>query len=251
MMNARIITGDCIAELPKLSGVNLVFADPPYNQGVDYGRGSRADKLPSKDYALWTNEWVAAAVDTLCPNGCVWVVCPDEWVSYTNYTLSALGLHRRNWIKWHETFGNNCSQKFSRTSRHLLHYVKDPKNFTFNADAVRVPSARQAKYNDKRACPKGKVPGDVWEIPRVCGTYKERVPGVPTQLPLALVERVVLACSSPGDLVVDPFCGSGTTGVAAVKHGRRFIGIDCNGDYCKIAEARISQPVPTNGRSSI
>jgi site-specific DNA-methyltransferase (adenine-specific) len=105
---------------------------------------------------------------------------------------------------------------------------------------------------DPRANPAGKVLDDVWVIPRVCGTFRERVRGVPTQLPLALVARIVRGLSRPGDLVVDPFTGSGTTGVVCIEHGRRFQGIELREEYAAIARGRIEQAAPqqqevTNG----
>ena len=126
----------------------------------------------------------------------------------------------RNWIVWHYTFGVNCTRKFNRSHAHIFYYVADPKRFTFNADAVRVPSARQTTYADRRANPVGKLPddtwvlrpqeddrffdpaADTWYVPRVCGTFKERGDH-PCQMPLALLERIVRVASHPGDLVLD------------------------------------------------
>ena len=145
----------------------------------------------------------------------------------------------RNRITWHETFGVYCHNKFGRTSRPIYYATKSPKSFTFNKDAVTVPSARQEKYGDKRAAPGGKIMGDVWEISRVCGTFKERVKGVPTQLPGELVERIVGVSSNPGDVVLDPFAGSGTTLAIAKRMGRSGIGIELNPEYASISEARV------------
>jgi hypothetical protein len=91
------------------------------------------------------------------------------------------GLHRRQTIIWYETFGVNCTHMFNSCTRPLLWMVKHPKRFVFNADApqIRRPSDRLTKYNDRRACPRGKLLDDVWTIPRVCGTFRERLP-VPT-----------------------------------------------------------------------
>ena len=105
--------------------------------------------------------------------------------------------------------------------------------------AVTVPSDRQAKYGDRRAAPGGKIMGDVWQISRVCGTFKERVDGVPTQLPRELVERIIGVSSNPGDVILDPFAGSGTTLAVAQRMGREAVGIELNPDYAKIAERRV------------
>jgi site-specific DNA-methyltransferase (adenine-specific) len=149
----------------------------------------------------------------------------------------------RNRITWHETFGVYCQKKFGRCSRPIYYAVKNQKRFTFNAEAVTIPSARQAKYGDKRANPAGKIMGDVWQVNRVCGTFRERVAGVPTQLPEELVERIIGVSSNPGDTILDPFAGSGTTLAVAARMGRSGIGCELNPEYAKIAEARIARAV--------
>jgi site-specific DNA-methyltransferase (adenine-specific) len=102
-------------------------------------------------------------------------------------------------------------------------------------------SARQAKYGDKRAVPTGKNLDDVWTISRVAGTHGQRIEGVPTQLPIELLRRVVGCASESGDLVVDPFNGSGTTGVACVELGRKYFGIDKSDRFASLARARLTQ----------
>jgi site-specific DNA-methyltransferase (adenine-specific) len=154
--------------------------------------------------------------------------------------LKDLGLTVRAWITWHETFGVNCANNFNRCSRRLFYAVKDPGRFVFHAEAVSRPSDRQAKYNDPRANPDGKILDDVWtDIPRLAGTHKERLPDFPTQLPVALLERVVLCASDPGDLVLDPFSGSATAGVAAVRHGRRYLGVEKNPRFAELSRLRL------------
>lgn len=241
-MDCTITTGDCIEHLGALPAgtVSLVIADPPYNIGIDYGDGSRADRLPDADYIGWTRRWIAAAARALSPAGAMWVICGHEYAGDHQIAMRDAGLHWRNTVTWVETFGVNCRRKFNRTSRPMFYAVKHPRQFTFNVEALNTPSARQTKYGDKRANPTGKVLDDVWVIPRVCGTFHERVPGVPTQLPLALVRRVVLGLTRPGDLVVDPFTGSGTTGVVCIERGRRFQGIELRDEYAAIARARVS-----------
>jgi site-specific DNA-methyltransferase (adenine-specific) len=104
-----------------------------------------------------------------------------------------------------------------------------------------VPSARLAVYNDRRANPRGRVPSNVWRISRVCGTYNERLPGFPTHLPLELLRRVVRTASDPGDLVVDPFSGSATTGVACVESGRRYLGIELREPFAEASRRRLCE----------
>jgi site-specific DNA-methyltransferase (adenine-specific) len=237
----QIITGDCLAELPRLSEQpRLIFADPPYNIGIDYGDGVGADRLPDAEYLAWARRWVHACRDTLAPDGSLWVLISDEYAAGYGVLLEEAGLVRRNWVKWYESFGVCCTGKFGRCSRHLFYCVKDPACFVFHANAVRVKSARQTVYNDARANPEGKVMDDVWsDIPRLAGTHRERIKGFPTQLPLALLSRVVACASNPGDLVLDPFSGSGTTGVAALQLGRRYLGIEKQPHFADLARQRL------------
>ena len=144
-------------------------------------------------------------------------------------------------MKWYETFGvcNSSGSNFSRTSRHLLYFSKSPRQFTWNLEAVTRPSDRQTKYGDSRANPGGKVMDDVWQVPRLVGTSTERMPDFPTQLPMDLIRPIVGACSNPGDLVVDPFNGSGTTGAVCVELGRRYLGIEKSATFADLARKRL------------
>jgi DNA modification methylase len=242
----RIITGDCVEELAKLPAgtARLVFADPPYNIGRDYhGQGAKADKLADYDYLNFCAQWIGHCVNRLAADGSLWVMIGNEYAAELCMLLKseASGLHYRAWIKWHESFGvhNSSGQNFSRCSRHIFYFVKDPDRFVFNLPAVTVPSDRQLKYGDKRADPAGKVLGDVWTDSRLQGTSSEKIDGFDNQLPLALVQRIVECASDPGDLVIDPFNGTGTTAVASVLTGRRYIGIEKNEGAVEVARKRV------------
>jgi len=241
-MTATITTGDCIEHMAALppGTVNLVIADPPYNIGIDYGGGAKADRLDDDEYMSWFSNWLALCWECLTEDGSAWVMIGDEYAAEYAVAIKEAGFTIRSWIKWYETFGVNCSNKFNRTSRHIFYAVKDPSSFVFNQEAVTRPSDRQTKYGDSRAASGGKLWDDVWQIPRLTGTCSERIPDFPTQLPLALVEPIVLCASMPGDLVVDPFNGSGTTGVASVRNGRKYIGIEKSEAFADIATKRIT-----------
>lgn len=240
--NWEIRCGDCIEELAKFKPgtARLAFADPPYNQGIDYGPGRKADSLADEAYLAWCRRWIKACVRVLTDDGSLWVMISDEYADHFGLMLREAGLHRRSWIKWYETFGVNCTNNFNRCSRHIFYCVKNPRRFVFNTDAVSRPSDRQSKYADSRANPHGKLWDNVWCIPRLVENSRERLPDFPTQLPLALVQPIVLCASQPGDLVIDPFCGSGTTGVAAVDGRRRFLGIEKNRRFLDLACQRLS-----------
>ena len=142
--------------------------------------------------------------------------------------------------------------------------MADPARFTFNGEAVRVPSARQTTYADRRANPAGKMPddtwvlrpqederlfppaSDTWYVPRVCGTFKERT-GHPCQMPEAVLERIIRVSSNPGDLVLDPFAGSGTTLATARRLGRRYLGIELSAEYAAAIRRRLEEvPIPSS-----
>ena len=251
-----VIEGDCIAVLnDRPAGfADLVFADPPFNIGYQYDVYD--DRRGKADYLAWTEKWLAAASRALKPNGSFFLAIGDEFVAEHKVRLDALGLTMRNWIVWHYTFGVNCQKKFNRSHAHILYYVKDAKNYTFNADAVRVPSARMTTYADRRANPVGKLPDDTWVlrpqeadghfgadsdtwfVSRVCGTFKERV-AHPCQMPEAVLARIIRVATNPGDVVVDPFAGSGTTLAAAKKLGRKYLGTELSEQYADGVRKRL------------
>ena len=234
-----IIQGDCRLVLRGLDELyDLVVTDPPYNIGIDYGTGKKADRR--HDYVEWCREWIRLAAAALKPDGSMWVISGQEYGAHLDIAMQDAGLTMRSRVTWHETFGVQCSNKFARTSRPIFHAVKNPKRFTFNREVVTVPSARQTKYNDRRAAPGGKIMGDVWTINRVCGTFRERVKGVPTQLPEELVRRIIGVSSNPEDAILDPFAGSGTIPAVAKAMGRFADGIELNSDYAEIAKRRVA-----------
>jgi site-specific DNA-methyltransferase (adenine-specific) len=254
---ARVALGHCLdvmADLKK-SGqrFRLGFADYQYNQGVDFGNGKKADLLPRDEYLALCSQWMTAVVPLLTPDGSFWVLISPEYAAEFKILLEATGLSLADWIIWYETFGVNNPHGFNRTHRHLFWSVKDPQRFVFHADAVNRPSDRQQKYKDRRADPGGKTWDSVWgidpPIPRLTGTCAERIPDFPTQLPLALLLPIIGCASDPGDLVLDPFSGSATTGAAALQLGRRYVGIEQNPRYVELSRQRLASLVVTeNGR---
>jgi site-specific DNA-methyltransferase (adenine-specific) len=217
----------------------LIFTDPPYNIGIDYGGGRDQDQLDDDEYMTWVSNWLALCWECLTDDGSLWVMIGDEYAADYAIALREAGFTVRSWIKWYETFGVNCLNKFNRTSRHIFYAVKDSSRFVFNPEPVTRPSDRQTKYGDSRAAAGGKIWDDVWQIPRLTGTCAERIPDFPTQLPLALVEPIVLCASMPGDLVVDPFNGSGTTGVASIRNGRKYVGVEKSEKFADLSEMRL------------
>lgn len=270
---------DCIEGLGKLpeGSVDLAFADPPFNIGYDYDVYD--DRRASDEYIAWSRKWIEGVIRVLKPNGTFWLAIGDEYAADLKVLCTReLGLHCRSWVIWFYTFGVHCKQKFTRSHAHLFHFVKDPRNFTFNSLAVRVPSARELVYGDKRAAPDGRMPDDTWmmspilppEVPtkdgfvlrpqdiperfpphsdtwyfsRVAGTFGERRGWHGCQMPEQLLGRIIRACSHEGELVLDPFGGSGTTLAVAKKLNRRFIGFEISDKYVKNIKERLSSIQP-------
>lgn len=238
-MENGVVVGNCLDVMPALEAgsVDLAICDPPFGIGLKYD--SLDDRFGPGKYYDWTMKWQRSVKRILKPTGSIFVMIGDEYAAEVRLVMDHY-FHRRNWIIWSYSFGQHCSTKFGRSHTHIFYYTCDPKQFTFNADAVRVPSSRQTKYKDKRANPKGRVPGDVWDFPRICGTFKERA-GTPCQNPAVLVERIVKACSNPGDLVFDPFAGSCSTLVAAKKLGRRYFGVELSESYAAIGRSLLEK----------
>jgi len=241
----NIYAGDCIElmESGQVPQADLIFADPPFNIGYKYD--VYEDRKAYEDYYAWTERWMAACRQTLKPTGSFWIAIGDEYAAEVKIIGDRLGLHLRNWVIWHYTFGQNTKSKFARSHTHLFYFVKDRRRFTFNDAAVRVLSDRQKEYGDRRANAAGKVPDDVWtEFPRVCGTFSQREGWHPCQMPEMVLARIIRACSEPGDLVFDPFAGSGTTLVVAKKLNRRYFGTDISEDYVQEIHQRLRRAKP-------
>jgi site-specific DNA-methyltransferase (adenine-specific) len=238
----KIICADCIELLSQVNEpfVDLIFADPPFNIGYKYDKYH--DKQKKKNYIAWTRDWMAACRNVLKPTGSFYIAIGDDYAANVKVIADELGLVMRNWIIWHYTFGQQTKTKFARAHTHIFYFVNDNKNFTFNDFAVRVPSDRQLIYNDKRANSLGKIPDDVWtQFPRVCGTFKERTRWHPCQMPESLLTRIIAVSSNPGDCVLDPFSGSGTTAAVAARTGRNYLGIEMSEDYVKNSRLRLAK----------
>lgn len=258
----KILQGDCVAEMNALpeGSVDLVFADPPFNIGYLYA--SYDDDKSAEDYLAFSEKWMRAVHRILKPTGSFFLAIGDEYAAdLTVIARRKIGFHLRNWIIWHYTFGQQTKKMFAKSHTHILYFTKseNPSEFTFNADSIRVASARQTTYADARANPKGKVPDDTWflrpqeaapfgyfepthdtwNISRVCGTFKEREGWHGCQMPIAVLDRIIKAATNPGEVVLDPFNGSGTTIVSAALLGRHFIGIEQDANYVAFAEKRL------------
>ena len=252
--------GDCISGLHQLpSGIiDLAFADPPFNIGYEYDVYD--DNQSYHSYLEWTRQWMTEVCRVLKPTGTFWIAIGDEYAAEIKLLAqNDLKLACRSWVIWYYTFGVNCTKKFNRSHAHLFYFVKDPRKYTFSEDKIRVPSARQLVYADGRANPAGRLPDDTWILrpqdvpngfaadqstwyfPRVAGTFKERMGFHGCQMPEQLLGRIIRACSNPGEVVLYPFAGSGTTLAVAKKLGRQWIGFELSQEYTQCALARIKK----------
>jgi DNA modification methylase len=256
----RIHQGDCIELMRRIESgtIDLVFADPPFNIGYEYDEYH--DRQADEEYIEWSRQWMDEVHRVLKPGGTFWLAIGDEYAAELKVDAEhKIGFSTRSWVVWYYTFGVNCTKKFSRSHVHLFHFVKDEANFTFNAEdpQVRVPSARALVYADKRANPAGRLPDDTWvlrpqDLPegfqptddtwyyaRVAGTFKERQGFHGCQMPEQLLGRIIRVSSNAGDVVLDPFAGSGTTLAVAKKLGRQWMGCELSEEYVRAATERL------------
>ena len=262
----RIHHGDCVQTMSRLpaDSVHLVFADPPFNIGYKYDEYD--DRLDSEKYLEWSRQWMSQVHRILVSTGAFWLAIGDEYAAELKIEAQKLGFTCRSWVIWYYTFGVHCKFKFTRSHAHLFHFVKNPAVFTFNHMDIRVPSARQLVYGDKRADSAGRVPDDTWILrpqdipqgfgededtwyfPRVAGTFLERAGFHGCQMPEQLLGRIIRACSNEQDVVLDPFSGSASTLVTARKLNRRYLGCELSQEYMaqgteRLEKTRIGEPL--------
>lgn len=243
---AEIIHGDCTTIVPTLGQFDLVFADPPFNIGHDYT--GYDDRLPQAEYERFTARWIQA-----CWRSCRGVMVlhgPDDLAELYLRAARAMSMRRVAWLNWHYRFGVCSRHNWIDSRCHALVFAKHD-TYTWNPDAVLVESDRATTYADARVAKYengGKrLPFTIWGLPsdgkhwgRVQGNSAERRPQHPNQLPERYLERLILAYTRPGDRVLDPFCGSGTTAVVADALGRECVTIDVSEANVASARERLS-----------
>ena len=237
---------DAVVALGRLPDdcVDLVFADPPYNIGKRFANFH--DKWPSDAaYVEWCKEWLTECLRVLRPDGSLYVMTSTQAMPYLDIWLRerTTVLSR---IVWHyDSSGVQAKSYFGSLYEPILHCVADRRAYTFNSGDIEVEAKTGGKrklIDYRKAVPtvynSKKVPGNVWYFARVryrMPEYEEH----PSQKPQALLDRIVRASSSPGDVVLDPFCGTFTTGAVALGLGRRFIGVESQLKYVKVGLRRL------------
>ena len=252
----QILQGDCIAAMRALpaKSVDLIFADPPYNLqlGGDLSRpdGSHVDAVTDEwdkfdslsAYDKFTREWLVEAKRILKDNGAIWVIGSYHNIFKVGAAIQDLGYWILNDIVWRKAnpMPNFRGTRFTNAHETLIWASMGEKaKYTFNYRSMKTLNDELQMRSD-------------WEFP-VCGGQerlkKDGVKVHPTQKPEALIYRILLACTKPGDVVLDPFFGTGTTGAVAKRLGRRWIGIEREDDYIAAARERIAAALPLDESS--
>src|SRR5882724_13264830 len=249
----NIIEGDCLEELKKLPScsVDLVFADPPYNLqlGGDLLRpdNSKVDAVDDDwdhfesfaAYDAFTKAWLAECRRVLKDDGALWVIGSYHNIFRVGATLQDLGFWILNDIVWRKSnpMPNFKGTRFTNAHETLIWASKGKggRRYTFNYDAMKMANDELQMRSD-------------WSLPLCTGEERLKdeagVKAHPTQKPEALLHRVILASTRPGDIILDPFFGVGTTGAAARRLGRQYVGIERDVGYAALAEARIAKVTP-------
>lgn len=231
-----IICGDAIEQMTKLPdrSVRLIVTDPPYNLNKDYGNNK--DKLEFEDYLDFSRKWLTEAKRVLTDDGTIYVFMGMRYISYIYSILEQeLGMTFNSWITWYYTQGIGKTKGFSPRHDDILMFTKHPKKFIFCLDEIRVPQKFYRSVNNMR----GANPGNVWEFSHMHYCNKNRRKH-PTQKPEGLYERMILASSMSGDIVLDPFLGSGTALRVCQQTGRKGIGIEINPEYIQMTKERLA-----------
>lgn len=249
--HGTLFCGDAATWLKSLppASVDLIFADPPYN----IKKAEWDDFKSHQEYVSWSTNWIAASARLLKPAGSLYVCGFSEILA--DLKAPAMPFFQGcRWIVWHYKNKANMGNDWGRSHESILHFRKS-KSATFNADNVRIPysehtlrypthpQADSSQYGNGKQHewlpnPNGAKPKDVIEIPTTCNGMHEKT-SHPTQKPEELLRRIILASSNVGDLVLDPFLGSGTTAVTAEQLNRRWLGCDLSQEYLNLAISRI------------
>ncbi|MEW5688249.1 MAG: site-specific DNA-methyltransferase [Pseudomonadota bacterium] len=255
-----ILQGDCLEELSKLPdrSVDLVFADPPYNLqlGGDLLRpdNSKVDAVDDhwdqfesfEAYDRFTRAWLKECRRVLKDDGAIWVIGSYHNIFRVGVAVQDLGFWILNDIVWRKSnpMPNFKGTRFTNAHETLIWATKSRggKRYTFNYDAMKMANDELQMRSD-------------WTIPLCTGDERLKddagAKAHPTQKPESLLARVILASTKPGDVILDPFFGTGTTGAVARRMGRKFVGIEREAEYVKVAKARIAKVIPATAEEMV
>jgi len=250
LVKHKIIKGDCLKEMKKIkaNSIDLIFADPPYNMSKKKGltwayskhitMQEKWDQFSKDSFNKFNIQWISESLRILKPGGSLWVCGSFHNIYQLGFLFQQLNDVKINnsivWFKPNAQPNISC-RMFTESCEHLIWAVKNhcKTKWTFN-----YPDTKTKIFDNIN--PKGKQTRNIWQIPLT--SKKEKWAGVhPTQKPIELLRRIILSCTKKGDLVLDPFVGSGTTSFVAKMLGRKSIGIEKDKKYFKIAKKRLSQ----------
>jgi DNA modification methylase len=258
-MHPSILIGDCLEILPTLppESAQVVIADPPYFRVLLEEQWDTAWSS-EEDYLTWSMEWLRSCQRVLRPDGLCYIFGQPgkrehAWLHFCSLAAQEMQFH--DMIIWDRVVGYNERADSFTPAYEMILVLRHPdfEKPYFDKDAVRIPYdektiqtyLKDPRYRDPETreahLRKGKFATNILRVPSLKGASKEKV-GHPSQKPLTLVSNLIRASSRPGDLVLDPFLGSGTTAVAAENLGREWIGIEKNPDYAAMADARLFPP---------
>jgi site-specific DNA-methyltransferase (adenine-specific) len=235
--------GDCLELLRQMpdESVDVTFADPPFNLKKKYK--SYSDQMALDDYLQWCKLWLVEMVRITKPTGSIFVHNIPKWLTYYTHFLNEVSQFR-NWIAW-DAPGAPMGKGLLPNHYGILYYVKDKKIAKYND--IRYPHSRSRKdnvllkdYGGKKGLlhPYGPLVSDVWsDLHRI--RHNKRRDEHPCQLPIPLLERIILMTTDEDDIVLDPFCGTGTTVVAAKRLGRQYIGFELDASYVEISQRHL------------
>lgn len=245
----RIFHQDLLEALPYLppQSIDLLILDPPYNRRKQYNHRSFKQQPPAT-YQAWFKQWFMPLIAVLKPTASVYV-CADWQSSAVIYPILAQHLQVQNRITWEREKGRGAKNNWKNSSEDIWFCTKSP-DFHFDVEAVKLKRRVLAPYRDSAGHPKdwqqsqtGKFrityPSNIWTDISVPFWSMPENTEHPTQKPEKLIAKLILASSRPGDLVLDPFLGSGTTAVVAKKLSRRYVGIEVDETYCCLAQKRL------------
>jgi DNA modification methylase len=243
-----------MSEIPSKT-VTLVVTSPPYNIDIKYGNKQKngrvvaskglkyKDKLPEEEYKKLLENVFSECKRVLKDNGSVWIniknryvddrIIPPFWI--LDYFSD---LYLKNIIIWNFDWGGSSNKRFSPRYEYVFWFTKQKNDYVFNLDSVKLPALN---YRPDRFKTQEKNPSDVWYLQMVSGNYPERT-SHPAQYPEELIERIIKVGSNEGDIILDPFLGSGTTARVAKDLNRNYFGYEIEPEYVAICEERLNQP---------
>lgn len=251
-----VVNQDIFAVLDSLprASVDLLFLDPPYNVGKRFNSSSFS-KRSDAQYTAWMRSWFEPLLQVLKPDGSVYI-CGDWQTSASITAVAGERLIVRNRITWEREKGRGSARNWKNCSEDIW-FCTASNDYTFNVDAVKLRRKVNAPYTDPDGQPRDwqrtgdgnfrlTYPSNLWTDLTVPFWSMAENTDHPTQKPEKLLAKVILASSNPGDIVLDPFLGSGTTAVVAKKLGRQFIGVEIDEEYCLMALKRLEDASDEN-----